>query len=141
MVRSGIKTRDGARAQRQAMSRAEAAEHASPEVTQKAARRARDRANAARWDINVATALFAVLIVVIILVSQGTRIEIAAPVAVLGLGVAWLMGWRKGERLYHELYREELSRASHEARSATEGRSQQSVIVDAVQQALREWSR
>ncbi len=121
--------------------RAEAAERASPEVVRKAARRARDRANAARWDINVATALFAVLIVVIILVSQGTRVEIAAPIAVVGLTVAWLMGWRKGEKLYRELYGEELSRAAHEARSGTNGRSQQEVIVDAVQQALREWSR
>ncbi|MEE8372254.1 MAG: hypothetical protein V3R87_00770 [Dehalococcoidia bacterium] len=123
------------------MSRSEATENASPEVARKAARRARDRANAARWDINVATTLFAVLIVVVILVSQNIRVEIVAPIAVVGLAVAWLMGWRKGEKLYHELYREELARASHEARSGTDGRSQQEVIVDAVQEALREWSR
>lgn len=141
MVRSGILNSDGARTPTEAMSRAKATEHASPEVTRKAARRARDRANAARWDINVATTLFAVLIVVVILVSQDTRIEIAAPIAVAGLAVAWLMGWRKGKRLYQDLYREELARASHEARAETDSRSQQQVIVDAVQEALRDWSR
>lgn len=123
------------------MSKAEATEHASPAVARKAARRARDRANAARWDINVATALFAVLIVVIILVSQDTRTEIVAPIAVVGLAVAWLMGWRKGRKLYQELYGEELSRAFREARSETDAGSQQEMIVDAVQEALRRWSQ
>ncbi len=119
------------------MDDAEASGHTGPEVMLAAAQRARDRANAARWDLNVATALFAVLIVVIILVSQDARLEIVGPIAVVGLAAAWLTGWRKGRRLYRRFYDEELSGLQRESSSRT-GETAEEAIEARVQKALRE---
>ena len=78
------------------MDEAEVAKQISLEIEQTAAQRAKDRANAARWDLNIAIFLFAVLAVVIILLFQGIGIEIVAPVAIFGLSIAWQWGWRRG---------------------------------------------
>jgi len=75
-----------------------------------AARRAEQRARNARWDLNVAVFLFAVLIIVIILLFQGIQIEIVAPIAVFGLVMVWFVGWRWGRQLYESFYEEELTR-------------------------------
>ncbi len=91
------------------LAKAEVTKQVSPELERAAARRARDRANAARWNLDVAIFLFAVVIIVIILSFQGNGIEIVAPVAVFGLAMAWLVGWRQGRQLYQRFYNEELS--------------------------------
>ena len=92
------------------MDKAEVSKQPSPELERAAARRARDRANAARWNLNVAIFLFAVVILIIILVTYTkVGIEVVAPVAIFGLAMAWLVGWRQGRQLYQRFYDEELS--------------------------------
>jgi len=70
---------------------------------------ARDRANVTKWGLNIAIFLFAILITIIILISQGIGINIVAPFAIFGLAMVWFMGWRRGSRLYQCFYAEELS--------------------------------
>ena len=81
----------------------------SPEMEQTAAQRAKDRANAARWNLEVAILSFAILIIVMILLFRGIGTEIVASVAIFGLTMVWLMGWRRGRQLYQRFYTEELS--------------------------------
>ena len=71
---------------------------------------AREKANVARWGLNVVVFLFAILITIIILISQGIGIDVVAPLAILGLVAVWLMGWRRWNQLYQRFYAEELSR-------------------------------
>jgi hypothetical protein len=54
--------------------------------------------------------LYAVLIIVLILASQGIAIEVSAVVAIFGLSIGWIAGWRRGRRLYQRYYRGELAR-------------------------------
>jgi len=81
-----------------------------------AMQRARDRTNVSRWDLNVVIFLFAILIIIIILTSQGIGIDVVAPLAILGLTVVWLMGWRRGRQLYQRFYAEELSNLAQKPR-------------------------
>ena len=74
-----------------------------------AMQRARDKANVARWGLNVVVFLFAILITIIILTSQGIGIDVVAPLAILGLATVWLWGWRRERQLYQRFYAEELS--------------------------------
>jgi predicted membrane chloride channel (bestrophin family) len=108
------------------------------ETEQKAARRARDRARNARWDFNVLIFLFAVLIMVIILATYTKAgLEIVAPIAIFGLSMAWLIGWRRGKQLYQRFYDEELSKLEREVkRAVTE--TVEETIEERVQKALRE---
>ncbi|GAH58193.1 unnamed protein product, partial [marine sediment metagenome] len=54
----------------------------SPEMDRTAARRAKGRARNARWDLNIAIFLFAVLILIIILATYTKMgIEVVAPIA------------------------------------------------------------
>ena len=78
-------------------------------MERRAAQRARDRANAARWNLEIAIFLFAIVIIVFILSFQGIGIEIVASVGFLGLSMAWVVGWRQGKQLYKRFYSEELS--------------------------------
>ncbi|MFC1977045.1 hypothetical protein ACFLWS_02095 [Chloroflexota bacterium] len=80
------------------------------EVQRTAARQARDKANAEAWNANIAIFLFAILSIIIILGFQGIGIEIAAPVAIVGLGMGWIVGWRQARQLYRNYYDEELAR-------------------------------
>ena len=73
-----------------------------------AGRRAAERAQAAKWDIDVAAFYFAILSLVVILVYQSVRIEIVAASAVTGVIMGWLMGWIKGKQKYRRFYDEEL---------------------------------
>ena len=91
------------------MEEAEVTKRISPEMESRAARRARDRAKTAGWDLDVALLLFAVLIIVIILSFQGIGIEIVASVAIFGLALTWFVGWRKIRQLYQRFYDEEIS--------------------------------
>jgi DNA-binding NarL/FixJ family response regulator len=70
---------------------------------------AKHKTDVAKWDHNIVIFLFAVLAVVIILVSLEVDTIIVAPVAILGLAVAWLMGRRRGKQLFQSYYAEELT--------------------------------
>jgi len=74
-----------------------------------ASRRARDKANIAKWGLNVAIFLFAILITIIVLTSQGIGIDVVAPVAIVGLAVVWFVGSRRWSQLYRQFYAEELT--------------------------------
>jgi len=88
--------------------KADSVKQISPDVERSAAQKARDRSRAARWDLNIAIFLFAVLIIIILLSFQGVGIEIVAPIAVFGLAMVWLVGWRNGRQAYNRFYEEEL---------------------------------
>ena len=117
------------------MDEAEVTQRVSPEVKRTAAQRARDRASAARWDLDIAVFLFAILIIVTILLFQGTGIEVVAPSAIAGLAAGWLMGWRKGKQAYDFFYKEELSRLEKELEKAITILEES--IEERVQSALR----
>ena len=114
------------------MEEAEAAEQVNRESEQKAIRRASERARTARWDLNIAIFLFAVLIIIMVLLFQGIALEIVAPIAVAGLGMVWLVGWRQGRQLYDRFLEEELAKLEFER-----GRKVAETIEEAVQRALR----
>ena len=96
------------------MSESEAAKQAITEMERIASQKARDKANSGRWDLDVAVALFAVLILVVLLLFGGVSSTIVAIIAVFGLLIAWLIGWRKGKRLYSDYYLEEFRNLQHE---------------------------
>ena len=107
----------------------------SQETERAAARRARDRANAARWSLEVAVFLFAVLIIVIILLYQDFRVELVGSIAVVGLSLVWLMGWRQGKQLYQRFYDEELETLQQSQRDIT---AVEETIEEQVQKAFRQ---
>lgn len=109
----------------------------TPEMKQLVARRASYRARAARWDLDVAVFFFAILTIVVILLFQGVSPEFVAPAAVLGLGMGWLMGWRKGKQLYEIFYAEEITKLEYEMRKAVEGAVEET-IEEKIQKAIRE---
>ena len=95
--------------------------------------RATERAQAARWDIDVAAFYFAILILVIILVYQGIEIWIVSPSAVIGLVTGWLIGRRKGKQKYYRFYDEELLKMELELK----GPANRVVNVTPDEQALK----
>jgi len=121
---------------------AEVAEPVSLEMEQTAAQRARDKAKNARWDLNIALFLVAVLILVIILTTYTkVGIEVVAPVALFGLAMVWLAGWVRGRQLYQRFYDEELSRLQYELKKTvkeTVKKTVEETIEEKVQKALRE---
>lgn len=119
------------------MDEVEVAKQVSPKMEQTAIRRAKDRANAARWDLDTAVFSFAVLIIVIILLFQEIGIEIVAPVALFGLCMVWLVGWRRGRDLYQRFYDEELSKLEY-ARGKSVEKTVEETVEEKVQKALRE---
>ena len=106
-----------------------------PELEQAAMRRARDRAASGRWDLNIAIFLFAVLIIVIILLYQKVGIEVVAPVAIFGLVMVWLVGYRRGKQLYQHFLEEEIAAARREVDKVMGALEE--TIEDRVQNALR----
>ena len=107
-------------------------EQVSKEKEELAIQRARERARTARWDLNIAIFLFAVLIIVIVLLFQGVTLEVVAPIAVLGLGMVWLVGWRQGRQLFERFREEELTKLEYER-----SRKVEETVEEAVQRALR----
>jgi len=97
-----------------------------------AIQRARERARTAKWDLNIAIFLFAILIIVVILLFQGIALEIVAPVAVFGLAMVWVTGWRQGKQLYARFLEEELVKLQYE-----QTRKVEEVVEEAVQKAIR----
>lgn len=114
----------------------------SPKMEQAAAQRATDRARNARWDLNIAVFLFAILILVIILATYTQAgLEVVAPIAVVGLSLVWLQGWRRGKQLYTRFYEEEISRLEQEQKKtlkATVKETVEETIEERVQKALRQ---
>ncbi|MFC1941466.1 hypothetical protein ACFLWL_03610 [Chloroflexota bacterium] len=103
------------------------------EIEQTAAQRAKVRANAARWNLDIAVFLFGVLIIIIILLFEGITTEIVSPIAIFGLVMVWLCGWRQGKQSYERFYKEELSKLEYERMKTPEG-----TVEEIVQKALRE---
>ena len=123
------------------MDEAEVTQQTNPKTAQQAAQRARTRAGAARWDLDVAVFLFAVMIIVIILLFQDIGIEVVAPIAIFGLAMVWLVGWRRGRQLYQRFYDEELSKLEQDLEKAvteTVEKTVEETIEEKVQKALRE---
>ena len=88
----------------------EAVEQKNPEKVERlAAKVARSRTNISMWDLNVVIFLFGVLVIVIILISLDIDTIVVAPVAISGLAMVWLMGYRRGKRLFQQFYSEELT--------------------------------
>ena len=112
------------------------------EMEQTAVERARDRARNARWDLNIAIFLFAVLILIIILATYTKMgIEVVAPVALFGLAMVWLVGWRRGRQLYVRFYNEELIKLERELKRTVKVAVEKTVeetVEEQVQKALRE---
>ena len=119
------------------MDQTEVTKKVSPRMEQTAAQRAKDRANAARWDLDIAVFLFAVLIIIIILLFQKIGIEIVAPVAIFGLAMVWLVGWRQGRQLYQRFYDDELAKLNQQLKKTVKGAVEET-IEEQVQKALRE---
>ncbi len=117
---------------------AEVIKDVSREMERTAAQRAWDRARNARWDLNIAIFLFAVLILVIILATYTKMgIEVVAPIAIFGLAMVWLVGWRRGRQLYPRFYEEELSKLEYELKGTVK-KTVEETIEEKVQKALRE---
>ena len=114
------------------MNNAEVSEQVSKEKEELAIQRAKERARTARWDLNIAIFLFAVLIIVIVLLFQGVTLEVVAPIAVIGLGLVWLVGWRQGRQLFERFREEELTKLEYER-----SRKVEETVEEAVQRALR----
>ncbi|MFC1978206.1 hypothetical protein ACFLWS_08130 [Chloroflexota bacterium] len=119
------------------MDQSEVTKKVSPRMEQAAARRAKDRANAARWNLDIAVFLFAVLIIIIILLFQEIGIEIVAPVAIFGLVMVWLAGWRQGRQLYQRFYDDELEKLEQQSKETVKG-AIEGTIEEQVQKALRQ---
>ena len=117
----------------------------SPQTEQVAVQRAKDRAGTAKWDLNIAIFLFAILIMVIILaIYTKVGIEIVAPVAVFGLAMVWLEGWRRGRQLYQRFYDEELLKMEQELKKTVTGSVKETIeetIDKRIEKALRERRR
>ena len=112
-------------------------EQVSLEILRTAEQKARDRANAARWNLDVAVFAFAVLIIVIILLFQGIAIEIVAIAAAAGLAMVWFAGWSQGRKLYERFYNEELTKLRQEAKT-TAKEAVEETVDEKVRKALRE---
>lgn len=112
----------------------------TPEMDKMAGQKAIDRSNAARWDLDIAVFLFAVLIIVIILLFEGITIGFVGPVALFGLTMVWLVGWRRGKQLYRRFYDEEINTLRLEVKK-TGNEALVNTLEERVQQALRERMR
>ena len=116
---------------------AEAANEVSAELEQMATWRAGQRAKAARWNLDIAIFLFALLIILIILLFQGIGIEIVAPIAIFGLAMVWLVGWRRGRQLYRHFYADELSKLRPESEKQAKGAEEEETIEEMIRRVLR----
>jgi len=101
-----------------------------------ASARARVRSRDSRWDLNCAVFSFAILILVIILLFEGFGISLVGLIAIFGLSMVWLVGWRRGKQLYAFFYDEELAKLEQESEKPTE-QTIEETIEERVQKALR----
>jgi len=114
----------------------------SPEMQQAASQRATDRARNARWDLTIAVFLFAILILVIIMATYTTAgLEVVGPIAAVGLGMVWVMGWWRGKQLYVRFYKEEITKLEQEQQKTLKAAvkdTMEETIEERVQKALRQ---
>jgi len=114
----------------------------TPEMESKASQKAVDKARVGRWDLNIAIFLFAILILVMLLTTYTkVGIEVVALVALFGLAMVWLVGWRRQKRLYKRFYAEELEnlkQASKQTFKETVKETFEETIEAQVRKALRE---
>jgi len=124
------------------MSQEEDTKHIDPGIESKASQRANDKARAARWDLNIAIFLFAVLILVLLLTTYTKMgIEVVAPVALFGLVMVWLVGLRRQKQLYQRFFVEELANLEHDSTQTmkeTIKETFEETIEAQVQKAFRE---
>ncbi|MFC1920331.1 hypothetical protein ACFLYQ_01250 [Chloroflexota bacterium] len=109
----------------------------NPKFEELAVKRAKQRAYAARWNLDIAVFAFAVLIIVVILLSQEVSLEIVAPVAVFGLSMVWLAGWWQGRQLYRSYFEEELTALGRDL-SIGDNKSVDESIEEIIQKALKD---
>lgn len=74
-------------------------------ASQRASRQVAD----AKWNLNIVIIAYAVLTAAILLRLEGVAIEIISLIAFVGLATIWFMSWRRGKKIYKNLYQEELS--------------------------------
>ena len=67
------------------------------------------------------------------LLFQGVAVEIVVPVAVIGLGMVWLCGWRQGRQLFERFCEEELAKLEYERTLKVE-----ETIEETVRKTIRE---
>ena len=121
------------------MSTSEPGKQVTPEMERAAARRARDRANSAKWSLEVAVFLFAILIIVVILLFEGLGVEIVGPVALVGLVLVWVIGWRQGKKMYQPFFDEEVELLQQKMKEITDV---EDTIEEQVQKAFRQrWNK
>jgi len=111
------------------MSEAEDTKRVSLKMERTAAQNAKIRARVARWDLDIAVFLFAVLIIVIILLFQKISIEVVGPVAIFGLATVWLVGLRRGKKLYQRFYEEELAKLEPDSKESVKEIVKEKVAV------------
>jgi DNA-binding CsgD family transcriptional regulator len=93
---------------------------AVPDIEMTAREVARNKANVARWGVNSVVFLFALLIIIIVLVSQDVNMLVITAVAAVGLGYVWYTGWKRGRLLYHSFFEEEMTAARRNVESYKE---------------------
>ena len=81
----------------------------SQETKRMAIQKAKDKANAVKWNLDVAVFSFGVLTIVVILSFERANFWITASVAILGLIMVWLLGWRRSRQVYAGFLAEELA--------------------------------
>jgi hypothetical protein len=119
------------------MEEAQKAGPLNPEIEKIARNRAKHRAYTARWNLDIAIFAFAVLIVVVVLLFQDVRLEIVAPVAIVGLALVWLAGWWHGRKLLAGFFVEELEALRNEVTKIQKEIVEESV-EDMIQKALKD---
>jgi hypothetical protein len=113
----------------------EVAEQGVLDAARLAQKKARERANATMWSLEVVVLSFAILIVVIILLFQQIQFEYVAAFAITGLVVVWMLGRRRGKQLFLSFYEEELLRLGEEEKKKEE---EEETIEDKVRRALQD---
>ncbi|MFC1952585.1 hypothetical protein ACFLWR_00445 [Chloroflexota bacterium] len=106
------------------------------EIERIAAQQAKDKAKTGAWTADLAAFMCAIFIIIIILGIEGVRIEISALVAILGLSMGWVAGWRQGRRLYKVYYDEELRSLGVEPKEIVKTTVEEE-IEEQVRKALR----
>ncbi|MFC2069882.1 hypothetical protein ACFLTB_01745 [Chloroflexota bacterium] len=118
------------------MDETEEVKQVNPEIEEIARKRAKRRAYAARWNLDIAVFAFAVLIIIVILLSQEVRLEIVAPIAIFGLAMVWLSGWWQGRKLFRSYYDEELTMLEHDVKESDD-KLVDETVEELIQKALK----
>ncbi|MEE8418507.1 MAG: hypothetical protein V3S02_00175 [Dehalococcoidales bacterium] len=121
------------------MSNGNHSEDVNLEEERLAEQKARERASATMWSLEIVMLSFALLIVVLIMLFQETQIEIVSSIAVLGLALVWIIGRRRGKKLYQSFYMEEKSRLKEKTKMEEQQKIEEDeTIEDKVRNALRD---